>query len=1002
MHTGADAAVPNDNDAAVDGAAPNDAASNDAATEKGPSSEPGVSTDASEAQAPAVSVPMPEPGLVPSPTSTSPESTSEPVLQDEFAAEPAAIATEGDEVAAAAQEPTEMIVTGTRIKRSAALAPSAPVEILDRKALQRTGAANAGDLIQLLTAAQGSGFQGAGNPNNQGGGARGTVTVNLRGLGAGGTLVLLNGRRLTPTAGGTDETLADLAVVPLTAIERIEILKGGGSAIYGADAVGGVINIITRTSWNGARVELNGQQTTRFDQGDVTASAGLGTSGDRGYLSAAISYLRRGGLTNDKRPFSKAAAIDQSGNPATFIAPGLDPQDPSRTRFVDPACASVDGSAVVNSVVNGMKTSDETCTFSTAPFGSLVGASERFNGFVSGRYDLSSHTSVFMELLASRMRQSGPFPPSFTVPPPLLVVPEDHIDNPFGRSVSLLGRPLGAAAGPRRAAASDDTLQAVIGIGGDFEDVARDTLFEEWEWELSTSWGISRYSLMAEDSLRQPLQDALNSCSDSHDLSNCFNPFYSAVDGTGTPNSRAVIERFTSMQTTQADYSLQTHNAGVSGPLFELPGGKLSLAFGGEYRREWRASRLDHDSNQQRYAFLLGNSNARADRNVASGYAELRWPIYRGAEIQTAGRIEHYTDIDRTTPSPFAGITLAPGIIALGKDAPTIWHSLQLTAQVTSAFRAPTLYQAFPGFSVRPSLVNVPGSPVPVFLPVQQFGNPSLEPERALVISGGVAWQPLTELSLTVDLWNYAYAHRIALDSATQALANDNALLSMNMPGDPRVIHDPATGAIQQIQVTQHNIPGRIVTSGIDTTAFLTLSGETFGGRRTDWGTLTIGTQGTLTLHYGYPRELAAPRTIANVSPPRSLPPLHCKGDSCEAVGSRNYGNLAPPLPRFRFNFPIYWTLKQHTVSAMVHWLSGIEDDNAVDQNGNLGHLPARVTLDLQYAVTISDWIGKELGIRVGLYNVFDTVPPATRDGYEMLLYDPRGRMFYANLNATF
>ena len=134
-----------------------------------------------------------------------------------------ALAQVAESVTPSAAEDTDveaMVVTGSRIKRSAELASSAPVDILDHKTLERTGVAYAGDLLQALTSAQGSGFQGAGNPNNQGGGARGTVTVNLRGLGAGSTLVLLNGRRLTPTAGGTDETLGDLAFQDLDALDR--------------------------------------------------------------------------------------------------------------------------------------------------------------------------------------------------------------------------------------------------------------------------------------------------------------------------------------------------------------------------------------------------------------------------------------------------------------------------------------------------------------------------------------------------------------------------------------------------------------------------------------------------------------------------------------------------------------------------------------------------------------------------------------------------------------
>ena len=259
-------------------------------------------------------------------------------------------------------------------------------------------------------------------------------------------------------------------------------------------------------------------------------------------------------------------------------------------------------------------------------------------------------------------------------------------------------------------------------------------------------------------------------------------------------------------------------------------------------------------------------------------------------------------------------------------------------------------------------------------------------------------------LTLNLEFWNYAYAKRIALESATQALANDNALLGMNMPGDPRVIRDPATGAVQQLQVTQRNIPGSIVTNGIDATIMLSLSGANFGGSRGDWGVITLGTQGTLTLNYDFPKELAAPRTIPNVSPMRSLPPLHCGASSCQAVGSRNYNNLAPPLPRFRFNLPVYWTYGPHTISAIAHWLSGLENDNDVDANGQLGRLAPQVTLDLQYGVTIPKWVGEELALRVGFFNLFDTYPPVTRDqnGHETLLYDPRGRMVYANLKAIF
>ena len=153
-------------------------------------------------------------------------------------------------------------MTGSRIKQVSSFSPAAPVQVMDRKELEQTGATNVADVVTYLTVSQGSGFQGAGSQSYN------TVSVNLRGLGEGATLVLLNGRRL-PLSGAYNPRDSSSSTSPRfrwSAIERIEILKGGASAIYGTDAVAGVINIITRKNFDGARLELDGQTTTRFDQ----------------------------------------------------------------------------------------------------------------------------------------------------------------------------------------------------------------------------------------------------------------------------------------------------------------------------------------------------------------------------------------------------------------------------------------------------------------------------------------------------------------------------------------------------------------------------------------------------------------------------------------------------------------------------------------------------------------------------------------------------------------
>jgi len=397
-------------------------------------------------------------------------------------------------------------------------------------------------------------------------------------------------------------------------------------------------------------------------------------------------------LDANKRSWTNRSTslVSQQGQPASYLV-GLGV-------MADPDCTKAGPTASL--VTSGTNT---FCGFNARDYTTLLGAGERANAFANAEYDLTNHTTLFGELLVSRLRGSGISSPSFPIVPPFPMIPANHVDNPFGANAALIGRPFGAAEGPQRSTADDDTLRGLIGIKGDLEDAARDSMFESWEWELYASFGESRYHNIINDNLTPQLQMALNSCSDPSHLENCFNPFYSAVLGTGTPNSDAVKNRIKGQFTNLTDHALQTYNAGMSGNLFELPGGDVGVAFGTEIRHEWRASDTDHDANQFNYGLILGNTDALASRNIYSGYLELRWPFYNGIELQTAGRLEHYTDIDTTAPAPSVGLTITPAEI-IGRDnaAPAI-RRLQFRGHVTSAFRSPTLYQSFPGSVVAPA-----------------------------------------------------------------------------------------------------------------------------------------------------------------------------------------------------------------------------------------------------------------------------------------------------------
>jgi iron complex outermembrane recepter protein len=924
--------------------------------------------------------------------------TQEPTSQEPAAQEPLELASDAPALAG------DMVVTGTRIRpTNTSFGASAPVDIIDRKQLEQSGVQNLPQLVQYLTSTQGTGMIGTTNYNSAAG--QTASAINLRGLGAGATLLLLNGRRMNPSGAATGRVhFADLSTIPLAAVERVEILRGGASAVYGADAVAGVVNVITRRAWDGARVVVEGQTTQELDQGEFTASTSLGAVGPRSRLMGALSYYRRSELIAGERDWPDDKYQSPLGYPAAFATS-------AGMIFPDPACGSVPRTQPVQGP-GGM---GELCQIDYRDFFPLLNNAERANVYGNGEFDLSDHLTLFTEVQVSHLATDNVQAPSFPVVAPYPLVPADHIENPSGEPLLYLGSPLGIDTREGRDSADDNSLRAVVGLKGDLEDVAEGGLLESWEWELSASFGISRFRQSTADILRAAFQDALNSCGDPAALENCFNPFYSASDGSGRPNSQAVVDRILGTDLLQADHSLQTYNAGATGHLWELPGGELGVALGGELRREWRVTKLDHDANELRYAFLIGNDNAAAEREVYSGYLELRWPLLDGVELQTAARIEHYSDTGTTT-SPFAGLLLTPSQLIGVDSTPKLLRRLQLRANASRAFRAPSIYDTYPGFQTAPLPVTYRNQPL--YVPIQTFGNPDLEPEKAFTFSAGVNWSPFEQLSLDADFWHYDYEQKIQLEGDPQQFVNNVAL---GYP-DPHVI-TTSSGDISAVQVQTINAPGSIVTSGIDFGVTATLDGGSFGGDRDAFGQFSIGIHGTWTLSYDVPRAGLGLRVLPDGS---VLGPADCEGsagadlnedptddtqndtDRCDVLGKRNGGaNADPPsLPRLRANIPLSWSLANHSVAAIGHVISGIEDDVApLHADGSFDSIPAWFSLDLQYGYAFQNLIGKQLALTAGCLNVFDEPPPivnGTDPPYAIELHDPRGRIFYARLSAEF
>jgi iron complex outermembrane recepter protein len=886
--------------------------------------------------------------------------------------EPAAGASTGDEI----------VVTGSRIRRSSFSQPSS-VALIDRKQLTRSGATNMADVVRNLTINAGSQYN-----TDVSTAAAGTAQFNLRGLGLSSTLVLLNGRRVVNSGAlSTDgSNFVDINTIPVTAIERIEILKGGASAIYGSDAVAGVVNIITRKNVEGFEVQLGGQATDKFDHGEWDVALTGGTSSDTTRITGTLSYFKREPLWAKDRDFTENGRnVSLLGWPSSYIT--FDPGTGLPTGVQrDPNCTMVERAGEVTDP-NGRP----FCTLDFNDYFMLFPDEERVNLMVSFEHDIGDHVTAYVEGAYARARTERGLSPSF----PLLqqvIVPADHQYNPYGVPARWLGRPLGGDSAGQTQFYKSDTLHTATGLKGDFEGLS-DGKFGDWEWHLGGTWSTNRFYFGLPDARQDQLQGALNSCSPGSDPANCWNPFFN-----GPRNSAALIDRVIGELTSEAEVQLSTLGFDFNGPLFELPGGDLSLAVGGQLRHESTKVNNDADANAANYNFLIGGPDWQAKRDILAAYGELSLPLVKGLEVQAAGRLEHYDDVGSTL-DPMLGLSWTPALTFVGDEASLV-SRVRVRGTYATSFRAPSLLQVHGAQTELAPIRNVVATPdgepsvapADTYLAVRTRGNPGLDPQQATAMTAGFEWTPVQGLFLQGDYWNYDYKDIIVKENAQQKVSED--YLDMN---DPDVQRDP-TGLPELIFVDFINAPS-VTTHGVDATIMYS---SDFNANA---GTWSFGAMGSYVLAYRIPQSAVSSTVVDEDF-------VDCSDDKCDVAGVRNATNFAAPLPRLRMNVPLGWTMNGHTAALSVNFISAYRDDFDSDpappmgdeQNEQYNDIDAWATFDLQYSYRIDEGDGLATTIRVGCTNLFDAQPPRVDApfGYDVLTHDARGRLLYARLIQEF
>lgn len=623
-------------------------------------------------------------------------------------------------------------VTGSRIRR-VEIEDVSPVTVITGEEMRAEGIQSTTDLFQRIPQLGFGSFTEQGDINDDTG--PGTSGIALRGLSANATLVLLNGRRVanSPFAKEITTSTVDLNTIPFAAIDRIEILRDGASAIYGTDAIAGVVNIILRDDLQGGELHVTAGTSFEGDSEEYRASLMFGDqTGDTRFM-ATLDWMRIEELGFADRPFSATADRSQvhpdgldlrsslGSNPGAFFL--LD----SAEFIADPACPE-----------DRLASGGALCLFDFAPDMVLRPESRRTSLVSSLEHDLDNRTTAYAEFLANHRRGliSGAASPTVDE----LFVSSEHPGNPFGEDVRARFR--FTEVGPRVQRDNHTVLRGVLGIRGLFPNTV------DWDYDISAA--LTRHSAG---------QDGIGGFVNINDAQAALDDFSLNIFG-GATNPQEVLDRIET-QTTRTGVSRQfVFDAGVSGQAGQLAGGPVGLAFGFQYRDE---SVRDTPDFQFREGFIVGTeaTQAAGERDVNSFYAESILPLHETFELQLAARTDDYSDFGRTTN---------PRIGALYQPTDTV----RLRASYSEGFRAPSLPEIGLGATEEsPPLVDSTRCPLTgdeqdcgaTERIVQFSGNPNLDPETSESINIGVIFQPHDWWSVSLDYWRIEHENLIASDT---------------------------------------------------------------------------------------------------------------------------------------------------------------------------------------------------------------------------------------------
>ncbi|MBN8261131.1 MAG: TonB-dependent receptor [Xanthomonadales bacterium] len=910
----------------------------------------------------------------------------------------------------------QVTVTGSRIKR-VEIEQALPITSITKQEIDAQGITSAEQLLMYLNIAS----NGSDNLASNAGivqdtlrGDNGVSGANLRGQGSDATLVLLNGRRVATH--GLKGRAVDLNSIPFAAIDRVEVLRDGASAIYGTDAIGGVINFITKRDYQGAQV-TGFVDVTEEGGGNVYRSSLLFGHGDLdkdgwnafGTVSVKRNTILRGddrdfsnsfqperGLSPDTRgtPFATVFSLGTSGVGATSMLKGGVFEPGNATRLTAVNIYNLPGAEGCEAAGPNMGpyayrswnslSSKYACAWDYPAAAVIQQPVDSVDFIGRATFRIGEQHEAYVELTGSKVKVAKTFEPNqissststaATALGPTTWYPlnantkatYDLVYNAlaayFGAGQLNYGAPIAyrwrcMACGSRQIETTTDSYRFVAGIGG---------MLGDWTYDV----GLSRASSKSESILGTGFHytDALKAALGS----GLINPFLAPGQAQSAEAMAALDAASAAGVKLYGGESIVTElDASVSGELgfFQLPGGSIAMAAGIDLRRE--EYKFDGDQRTDKRAVFnapFDDANALGDvsRDIKAAYVEFNLPVFKNFDLNLAGRYDDYSGFGSTT-NPKVSFRYKP------------FESLLFRGAYSTGFKVPNFNQLYNGISevqytgqdladpaTCPSGKANPSVPgCEIIRPVELFGgNPGLAPEESTQKSFGLVYSPMDRFNIALDWWEIERTNTI------RAAARD-VLITYYDEFEANWIRD-ASGEVVAIDRRYINSGGSI-TRGVELDA--NFNGELAGGR---WN---------INLNGSY----------LNLFKTKALETLPYSD------------NLIGKYVRY-YNLPIRW---KHTLSfnwtreAWSHTFTQIHRDGYYDEPAASfpSYIPdgwnPRVEGYTTYNYNVT-WTGIDrLKLGFGIKNLFNQDPPFTAHqndfaagaGWEPRIADPRGRAY--------